>query len=755
MDMQKSNKESYNENIYIKKMWVGFALFLGFILILFTGLTFGLFGYMPSLEELENPKTFLASEIYSADQEVIGTYFRENRTVVEYNELPQHLVDALVATEDARFYKHSGIDFRAFGRVLWGVLTFNSKGGGSTISQQLAKMLFPREYNISKVELVFLKFKEWIIALKLEKRYTKQEIIAMYFNKFDFLNLAVGIKTASRVYFGKAPNELKMEESAMLVGMCQNPSLYNPLRFVEKTQARRSVVLSQMEKYGYINERTRDSLDSIPIKLDFHKVDHKEGTATYFREYLRSFMAEWCKRNTKPNGDNYDLYSDGLKIYTTINSKMQLYAEEAVKEHMSKLQKDFFNHWKGRNPWRDSFNRELETFIDDEAKKSPRYKSLKKAYRNYPDSVMILMNKPIPMNIFTWNGDSTVVMSPIDSIKYYKHFLHVGMISIEPQTGYVRAYIGGINYQHFQYDHATQGKRQVGSTFKPFVYLLAMQSKQFSPCSKVDMNPVYFELPDGRVWAPKNSDKTDYDGQQVTLKWALANSVNWISAYLIKRFSPEAVVQMAKNLGIESDIPAVPSICLGTPDISVSEMAAAHATFANKGIFTKPIFITRIEDKYGNIIEEFFPETREVMDEETAYLMLDLMKGVVSYGTGARLRGRYGLNNPIAGKTGTTQNQSDGWFVGTTPDLTNVVWVGGENRSIHFRSISLGQGANMALPIWALYMKRVYNDKTLKVSQGDFDSPNKPLTIEINCDEFEKKQSVESNKSSIKKKKAF
>ena len=733
---------------YVLAFWalvVIIALGVGFM---FFGISMGWFGFMPSFEELENPKTFLASEIYSHDDRLLGTYYIENRSKIYYNNISPYLIDALIATEDVRYLDHSGIDVKALGRVLYGALLGQDKGGGSTITQQLAKNLFPREYNQTKLELGFRKFKEWVIAVKLEKRYSKKEIITMYLNKFDFLNLAVGIKSASRVYFSTTPANLDLNQSALLIGMVKNPSLYNPLRRPELTQRRRNIVLSQMAKYGYISAEVADSVKQMPLGLEFQKVDHNIGTATYFKEFLRGKMKVWCRNHFKPDGTPYNLYRDGLRIYTTINSRLQHYAEEAVTEHISlDLQPAFFAHWKGHKyaPYvfePDTIKEQVEKIMEQAKRRSERYRKLKQAGVG-KDSIDIIFNTPAPMTIFSWEGNIDTVMTPMDSIRYFKFFLNTGLMSVDPHTGQVRAYVGGIDYRYFKYDHVTQGRRQVGSTFKPFLYSLAMQegstTGEFSPCTEVPNVQVSIEMPDGSYWTPKNST-SERQGEMVTLKWALAHSVNWVSAYLMKRFSPMAVTHMAKNMGVTSDIPAVPAIALGTPDISLYEMVGAINTYANRGIHVTPYFITRIEDKFGSVIESFAPESNEAMNEETAYLMLNLMQGVVETGTGIRLKYKYGFRNEIAGKTGTTQNQSDGWFMGVTPQLTTGIWVGCEDRSAHFRSITLGQGANMALPIWALYMQRVYADTSLHITRAPFSKPSKPLTVEIDCDKYEQQQ---------------
>jgi penicillin-binding protein 1A len=767
-------KKKLTEHDWIRRFWISYVCSLLLIAIFFSALSMGWLGFMPSFQELENPKSNLASEVISADQKVLGGFYIENRSNVHYYELSPWIVKALIATEDARFEKHSGIDGKALMRVVFGMVTNTDKGGGSTITQQLAKNLFPRQHYYTPIGTAFAKLREWITAIKLERNYTKEEIAALYLNTVDFGSLAFGIKSAAKTYFDKSPSELNMQESALLIGILKAPSWFHPLRNKERSAKRREVVLHQMMKYNYITRDEYDSVKMIPVDMSrFSIQDHNTGPATYFREYLRlMLMADkpdiddyddpadyrvdsirwerdpaygWINKYKNAEGKSFNLYRDGLKIYTTINSKMQKFAEEAVTEHLSKdLQPAFFKHWKGNNhaPYDLSDRNEINKLILASKRRSDRYRSLKKAGVSN-DSIDRNFNTPIPMRVFSWKGEIDTIMSPMDSIKYHKWYLQAGLMSMEPQTGYVRAYVGGINFKHYKYDHVVVGRRQVGSTFKPFVYTVAMQYGELSPCSQVPNVQVSIEN-NGTIWAPSNS--SDYkEGQMVTLKEALANSINWISAYLIKRFSPQSVVQIARKMGIVSPLPAVPSICLGTPDISLYEMTGAVNTYANQGLYIQPIFITRIEDKHGNVLAEFSPRQEEAMSEETAYLMLILMKGVVESGTGARLRGKYGLTNPIAGKTGTTQSNSDGWFMGLTPDLVTGVWVGGDDRVIRFRLTSLGQGANMALPIWALYMKRVYGDPTLQLNKGDFEKPDNPLSVDINCATFNEKG---GNKSS-------
>ena len=732
---QKPEKTKAGYRKYVIIFWSLIVLFFLFNVVLFSLISTGRLGYMPTFEELENPKSNLASEIYSEDLELIGKYYIENRSDTRFSELDTNLVNALLATEDIRYYNHSGIDFKALVRAVSGALIGQNRGGGSTITQQFAKLLF-HERPDSKIKRVLQKLNEWVIATKLEQRYSKNEIIALYLNKFDFVNNAVGIKSAAKIYFNTTPDSLKIEESAVLVGMLKNPALYNPVRRPDTVKFRRNVVLQQMTKYGYLTEAVYDSLKQLPVDMSkFGRQDHITGQATYFREYLRGKLKKWCSEHFKPDGSPYDLYKDGLRIYTTLDSRLQQYAEEAVTEHLSlDLQPTFFKHWEGHPNAPFSFeknaSKEIKKIMNQAMRRSERYRKLKAANMPY-DSIVISFNTPVPMRVFSWNGEIDTVMTPMDSIHYYKFFLQAGLMSMEPSTGYVKAYVGGINYKHFQYDHVTQGARQVGSTFKPFLYTLAMQNG-LSPCTKIaNIQPIIY-LDNGDTWEPRNSSSRD-KGLEITLKYALATSNNWISGHLIKRFSPQSVVKIAHNMGVTSYLDPVPAIVLGSADLSLYEMVGAMNTFANKGVYIEPIFITRIEDKNGNIIETFVPRQNEAMSEETAYLMLELMKGVVAYGTGIRLRLKYELENPIAGKTGTTNNNSDGWFMGITPDLTTGVWVGCEDRSAHFRSLYLGQGANMALPIWAIYMKKVYADSTLQISMEDFEKPLKELSVDIDC----------------------
>jgi penicillin-binding protein 1A len=744
--MAKKNKEPSSFN-YTKWIWKIFLGGLVFVFIIFFLASLGVFGKLPTFEELENPEDNLATEVISIDGETLGKYYRENRTPIKFTELPQNLINALVATEDERFYEHSGIDMRGTFRA---ALKFGKGGGASTITQQLAKMLFTKRASGNIFKRLIQKAKEWVIAIRLEKQYTKNEIITMYFNKYDFGHNAVGIRSASRIHFGKEAIDLTIEESAMLVGMLKNSSLYNPMRRSEMVEQRRNVVLKQMTRNEFITEEVKDSLQGIPLKLDINLEGHSDGTATYFREYVREFMKNWIKDNPKPNGESYNIYRDGLKIYVTLDSRMQKNAEEAMAEHMSNLQSVFYKQQKSNKtaPFYDLEPEQIERTMHAAMKRSDRWRKMKK---NGVEEKQIIasFHEKTEMRIFSWKGDIDTVMTPYDSIRFNKFVLQSGLLSTDPQTGHVKAWVGGINYKHFQYDHVKQGKRQVGSTFKPFVYATAINQLQLSPCDKFPNTP--YTIPAGKYhldedWTPRNSGGENSYGGMRTLKNALANSINVISANLIDQTTPQNVVQLAKNLGIESEIPAVPSIALGTVDLSLYEMLGAINTFANKGMYIKPMMILRIEDKNGTILEELTPKTKEVLNEEIAYTILNLMEGVTTGGSGIRLRttgGKYPdevvtgypykFSNPIAGKTGTTQNQSDGWFLGIVPNLSTGVWVGAEDRAVHFTDIGRGQGASMALPTWALYMQKCYEDKDLNISSAEFEKPEN-LTIQINCE---------------------
>ncbi|MCY1486629.1 Penicillin-binding protein 1A [compost metagenome] len=747
MATKKNNNTQVKDIAYYnRKFWKIFLYGTGGVILFFLFASWGLFGSMPSFEELENPESNLATEVISSDGETIGKFYNENRTAIKYSDLPKHLVDALVATEDERFYDHSGIDARG---TLRAVTSLGTSGGASTISQQLAKLLFHGEGSRFLPFRMVQKVKEWIIATRLERQYTKQEIIAMYFNKADFVNNAVGIRSAAKVYFGKEPRDLKIEEGAVLVGMLKNPSLFNPIKEKRKELVfkRRNTVLGQMVKNGFLEEAAKESLSKKPLVLDYHPESHNEGIATYFREYLRDFMKTWAKDNPKKDGTEYDIYRDGLKIYTTIDSRMQLYAEEAVDAHLANLQKEFFKQAKTNKnaPFIKLSDAETEKLMDRARKASERWRQMSSQGKSESE-ILKSFSVKTDMTVFTWKGERDTIMTPNDSIRYYKHFLQTGVMAMEPRTGHVKAWVGGINYKHFQYDHVGQGARQVGSTFKPFVYAAAIEQQGYSPCDSIIDAP--YTIPKGRhnvteTWTPRNSNGT-YKGM-VTLKYALAQSINTVSAKLIDKVGPDAVIDLVKKLGVKSNIPSQPSIALGAVEITVEDMVAAYSTFANQGVYIKPQVITRIEDKNGVILYETVPESHDVLNKDIAYAVIKLLEGVTESGSGGRLRtdgGGFGyemmtgypyvLRNPIAGKTGTTQNQSDGWFVGMVPNLATGVWVGNEDRSAHFKSITYGQGAVMALPIWGLFMKKCYADKELNVSKEPFERPAN-LSIKVDC----------------------
>ena len=741
---QKNNTPVKDIKYYQKKFWKLFFYGLGVMALFFTLASWGFFGSMPSFEDLENPESNLATEVISSDGITIGKFYNENRTPIKYQDLPQSLVKALVATEDERFYEHSGIDAR---RTLGAVLKLGSDGGASTLTQQLAKLLFHGEGSTFKLFRVIQKVKEWIIAVKLERQYTKNEIIAMYLNKADFVNTAVGIRSASKVYFGKEPRDLTIDEAAMFVGMLKNPSLYNPLRRLEKVRLRRNTVLGQMVRNGILDQATKNKLAGKPIVLHFHPESHKEGTATYFREYLREYMKNWAKENKKPDGSDWDIYSDGLKIYTTIDSKIQEHAEEAVQAHMKNLQKEFFEQQKDNKnaPFLKITPEETSRIMDKAMKSSERWRIMKEDDKS-EEEIIASFGVKTKMKIFSWKGEIDTLMTPTDSIRYYKHFLQAGLMSMEPKTGHIKAWVGGIDYKYFQYDHVGQGARQVGSTFKPFVYATAIEQLGMSPCDSIIDSP--FMIHKGRHnvtedWEPKNSDR-QYRGM-VTLRRALANSINTVSAKLMDKVGPEAVVALTKKLGVKSDIPVQPSIALGAVEITVEDMVAAYSTFANQGVYIKPQFISRIEDKNGVVLYETVPESHDVLNKDIAYAVIKLLEGVTEEGSGVRLRTQSGgsgdnrwtgypymFTNPIAGKTGTSQNQSDGWFIGMVPNLVTGVWVGCEDRSARFKGITYGQGATAALPIWGYMMKKCYEDKDLLISKDPFERPDN-LSIKVDC----------------------
>ena len=743
MDKTKTNKKTpQGKSNAIRNLWIIFGIFVFLIILFFFCVAKGVFGTMPTFEELENPQTNLATEIISCDGKVLGTYYVENRSNVRYAELSPYIPQALISIEDERFTEHSGIDEKALFRVAFGVITGRKKGGGSTITQQLAKNLFPRGENLSKPKLVLRKFQEWITATKLEYNYSKEEIVAMYLNTVAFGHNAFGIRSASKTFFDKSPQDLNIEEAALMAGVVNAPTRFSPVRNPERSMERRNRVLKKMAENGYITQAECDSISLIPIDMShFNVMDHNSGQATYFREFLRGQLQDWAKDTKRPDGQPYNIYRDGLRIYTTIDSRMQQYAEEAVRDFMGKeLQPMFYKHWKGQKnaPFSNLTADQIDQLLETSMKRSDRYRSLKNAGMCI-DSIKANFDRPTEMTIFSWDGPIDTLMSPMDSIRYYKWFLQASLISIESHTGHVKAYVGGLDYRFFKYDHVTTARRQVGSTFKPFLYSLAMQEGEYTPCTRIPNISYNIQLEDGQFWSPRNSGS--HIGEEVTLKWALAQSNNWISAYLMNQFGPEAVIAQARRMGVESPIDAVPAICLGVCDLKLIEMVGAMSTFANQGVYIKPMFITRIEDKNGNVIQRFAPEESEAMSELTAYKMIELMKGVVQSGTGIRLRSSYGFTNPIAGKTGTTQKQSDGYFMGITPDLTTGVWVGAEDRSVHFRSTNLGQGSHTALPIWAKYMRKVYDDPSLKISKGDFPKPTTPgLDLNFDCNQYDSEE---------------
>jgi penicillin-binding protein 1A len=748
---------------YIKWFWLLFAGGFAGLLLLFLLASWGVFGALPSFAELENPENNLASEIISSDGKTLGTYAIENRKPIQFKDLPDNLVNALIATEDERFFEHSGIDFRGLARA---ISKLGKGGGASTITQQLAKNLFTKRASGSAPKRILQKIKEWVVSIKLERQYTKEEIIAMYLNNYDFLNQAVGIRSAARIYFGKEPNELKIEESAMLVGMLKNSSYFNPLRREKIVFQRRNVVLKQMTRNAFLSDEQKDSLQLLPLEINYTPESHSDGYATYFREYLRDYLKGWVKTHPKPNGETYDIYRDGLKIYVTIDSRMQKYAEDAVKEHISNLQNYFFKEQKYNKtaPFYDLEPEQVTMILERAMKNSDRWREMKSEGVSEND-IRASFKRKRKMRVFTWKGDRDTVMSPSDSIKYYKYFLHSGLLSMEPQTGHIKAWVGGINNKHFKYDHVEQGRRQVGSTFKPFVYATAINQLKLSPCDTYPNIP--YTIPKGKYgipepWKPRNSGE-EYGGI-LTLKEALAKSVNVISARLIDMVGPRNVARLAISAtGAESGIPEAPSIALGTVELSLYEMVSAYAMFANKGLRVEPMMLMRIEDKNGTVLDQFTPTTKEVLSQESAYVVLDLLKGVTTAGSGIRLRTTsdrpgyvtgypYAFDNPIAGKTGTTQNHTDGWFMGVVPNLATGVWTGGEDNAIHFKYISEGQGASMSLPSWAIYMKKLYADPSLNISKDDFEKPDTPISIRLDCDDTPKKEDKKAtDKPTVKK----
>ena len=774
-----------NSNIkkYLIWFWALFIFPFAFAITLFILISMEKLGPMPSFDELENPEYYLASEVYSEDGVLLGKISIENLTWTEYKDFSPWLVDALIATEDIRYNRHSGIDMRGLCRaVVRTILLGQSTGGGSTITQQLAKQLYPRDTArmsalMMKVKLGVFKFKEWQTAIKLERSYTKEEIITMYLNKFNFSYNAIGIKSAARVYFNTTPDSLNLQESAVLIGMLKASTKYNPVRNYNLMLKRRNVVISQMAKYGYLTPSVADSVKNLPIEVDFTVEDHNTGLATYLRQYITNTMRKpepdrnkydrqsyyedalwewdnnplygWCNKNKKPDGTSYNVYKDGLKIYTTINSRMQKYAEEAMTEHLSKeMQPDFYKRAKGfkNPPYSDDLTKkEIDDLIMTSLKQSDRYYIMRA--RGIPeDSIMLAFNTRVKMRVFSWKGDRDTIMTPRDSIRYYKYFIRSAFMVEDPHNGYVKAYVGGPDFRYFKYDAVTQQKKQVGSTIKPFLYTIAMQNG-LSPCYEVENIPRAFDIPGDPVpYIPKSSGSGKYNGKMVTLAWGLAQSENNISAWLMQQFKPAAVADLMHKMGIRSFIDPVPSICLGTPDIKLEEMVGAYGTFANKGVYTRPMYVTRIEDKNGNTISRFTPKIEEVLTEDQAYLMLNLLQNVVVKGTAIRMRNEpYNLRNQIGGKTGTTQNHSNGWFMGITPNLVGGVWSGWEDQAIHFETLGEGQGANMALPIMAIFLKKVYADPQFGIMEADeFERPV-DFNWELDCDKVKKENSRRDN----------
>jgi len=712
----------------------------------------GLFGGMPSLKALENPENDLSSEIISSDGISLGKYFRHNRSNVNYSELSDELRTTLISSEDHRFYDHSGIDFWGLLRAIYGTVTFNFAGGGSTLTMQLSENLFKNmtetEGDLLKIRglgAVIIKTKEWIIATQLEKNFTKEEILAMYLNTVSFGSNAFGIKAAADTFFDKLPSELNYQESSVLIGLLQGVTRFSPVRNYDNSIEKRNQVLYKIYKLGHLTNQEYDSIVDLPIDLSHFKVkDHNEGLATYFRSVIKNDLMNWCKEN------DYDLWEDGLKIYTTIDSRMQAYAEEAVNYNMKLLQERFNEHWEGKNPWIDDKKKEIKDFLEMRIKNTIRYKELVKKYGEKHDSVNIILNTKVPMTVFSWNGDIDTLMSPMDSLSYYKRFLHTGFISVDPHSGSIKAWVGGINHTYFQYDHVRQGKRQPGSTFKPFVYGAAIENG-YTPCFELPDVPVTFQVVgDPPTWTPPNSDGK-HSQEMMTIRKAMANSINSITANVMKRIGAQTVVNFAHKVGITSKLDAVPSLCLGTSDVSIFELSAAYSTFANEGIATEPYFITKIEDKNGNVIQNFVPKTKQAISEETAYIMLHMLKGGIEEegGTSRGLSWELKEENEIGGKTGTTNNASDGWYMGVTKDLVTGVWVGGDERSIHFRNWYEGQGGRTARPIWDYYMRKIYADSVLGYEKGPFKKPLNGLSVELDCSKYGSFSSPHENDSTF------
>ncbi|MEO5674644.1 MAG: transglycosylase domain-containing protein [Chitinophagales bacterium] len=711
---------------FLKIFWSFIAGSVMLFLFMLGLAAIGAFGTMPSFDELENPKSELATEIFSSDGVLLGKYYFQNRSTSSFEEIPPVIRKTLIATEDIRFYKHSGIDYWGQVRAVLSTMIGNQQGG-STITQQLAKNLFPRPSG-SLFSTLLSKFKEWVIAIKLERRYTKDEILNLYLQTVEFSENSFGIKSAARTYFNKTPDSLRVEEGAVLIGMLKGSTYYNPKRNPENALRRRNTVLGQMEKYQYLTPQQFDSLKKLPISLSYISPDHNEGLATYFREYLRQELNNWCRQHPKPDGSQYNLYKDGLRVYTTINSKMQHYAEESVQKHMKDLQQQFYQSYKNSTPWGKS-----PKYIDDAMKQSERWAKMKHAGAD-DASIVRAFKTNVSMTVFSYKGEIDTVMSPYDSLKYYKFFLQCGFMAMDPSTGYVLAWVGGINHHYFQYDHVNENaKRQVGSTIKPILYTVAIDNG-YSPCFQVPNERVVF--PEFQNWSPENSDNK-YGGI-LTLYQGLANSVNVVSAYLMKQIGPQPMIEMARRMGISSKLDPYPSLCLGVPDISVYEMTSAYSTFANKGTSSRPQYLLRITDNRGSILQEFTSRHTEVVSDQVAYVMVKMLQNVVKFGTAQRLHSRYGIHAETGGKTGTTQNNTDGWFMGITPQIVAGCWVGGDDRIIRFKSMFYGQGASMALPVYAYFMKDCYADKSLNISAAAHFTPpqNGTTTIETDCGRY-------------------
>lgn len=734
----------------IKFLWIAFAAgVFGFIIFVWmVSVNFlGLFGSLPDFKALENPESQLASELYSADGVILGTYFRENRTPVTYEELSPNLVNALIATEDIRFKDHSGIDMIAMMRVVVKSLILGQDaGGGSTLSQQTAKNLFKTRTDASQgslssvpgLRMLIIKTKEWIVATQLERAYTKNEILTLYLNTSEFGSNAYGIKTAAETFFNKQPDELNIQESAVLVGLFKAPTYYSPVYNPENALRRRNTVLGQMRKNDLLSEAEYDSISDLPVELDYKVANQNLGLATYFREIIKADLIQWTKENLKSDGSSYDLFGDGLKIYTTIDSRMQQYAEESVDDHMRDIQAKFYQEMGDRDPWVDNDNKVIPNFLENAVKRTEAYRLLRNRYGNNTDSINVKLNEKKRMKVFSWEGELDTLMSTMDSLAHYKRFLQSGFVSMDPHTGHIKAWVGGIDHKYFKFDHVKRSKRQPGSTFKPFVYAAAIENG-YSPCYSVVDQPVEVYIPDQPVWSPANADgKFTYE--KMTIRKAMAQSVNSITAYMMKKLSPKIVVETAKRIGVTSDLQEVPSLALGVNDVSIFEMVGAFSTFVNRGEYTTPFYIDRIEDKNGTVIQQFTAKKRPAMSEEHAYLMTYMLRGGFEEGGGTSQGVPYSLRegNELGGKTGTTQNASDGWYMGISKDLVSGTWVGGDDRAIHFRSWIAGQGGRTARPIWVKYMEKVYADESLGYTKGPFPRPDRPLSIEIDCDIYER-----------------